>query len=153
MHTRRRFCQLLGGLALGASVGCSPKGSYATISGIVTYNGAPVADARVTFTSTTESNGVRYTFSSVTDTEGKYVVASVGKEPGVPPGAYKVTVTKYRMKPGIQIPEDFDIVQIEASGSGESVLPKEYGSDKTSKLTASLETGKNEKNFDLKGPK
>jgi len=142
-------------LALVASAGCSQgPGSFAHVSGVVTLNGAPVDGAKVTFVSTTEMEGQKARYSTTTDSAGKYMIAGWGKQPGIPPGMYKVVVTKLVMKGGkVQTPEEgFDSTQLEMSGMGKNELPKEYAEENTTKLTATLDTGKNKDvNFDLKG--
>src|SRR5262245_32072811 len=125
----RRLLALAAGLALAAAAGCSRghSGSYATVSGTVTINGSAAAGAKVTLYSTVEAGGQKAgPFSALTDSNGKYVIATVGKEPGIPPGMYKVTVTKYDVKS--KLPEDYDQGQIEAAGLGTNALPKDYES-------------------------
>jgi hypothetical protein len=150
----RRWLALAAGLAMAAVGGCSKgnTGSYATVSGTVKINGSPADGAKVTLYSTVEAGGKKAgPFSAMTDSNGKYVIATVGKEPGIPPGMYKVTVTKYDVKGG-NLPEDFDQGQIEAAGLGKNALPKDYESLGTTKLSVTLEPGKNEgKDFNLKG--
>ena len=148
-------------LALAAAVGCSggnDLGQFATVSGTVTHNGAPVDGAKVEFHGTTEAEGKKDAFSSTTDSTGKYMIAGVGKNPGIPPGMYKVVVTKYQGKG--PMPEGYDPGQIEAQmsdgGGGRpaviNLLPKEYSTAGSTKLSATVEQGKNENvNFDLKG--
>jgi hypothetical protein len=166
MFARRylpRTLGLLALLALPAALGCGSKsGHLATVSGVITHEGNPVDGAKVEFHSTTESGGKRDVVSTTTDSSGKYVIAGVGREPGIPPGMYKVVVTKYEGK-GLERPQEgFDAGQIDAmvsdtggavKGSGLiNLLPKEYSSTASTKLTATLEAGKNENvNFDLKG--
>ena len=89
--------QAAGFLALVAMIGCSNKGgTLATVSGVVTHNGTPVEGARIVFHSTVEVDGKPVPgFGAQTDSSGKYVIASAGKEPGIPPGMYKVTIVKY----------------------------------------------------------
>jgi len=141
---------------LAALVGCSRgSGNFATVSGVVTHNGAPVEGAKVTFHSTTQVEGKAGTVASVlTDSSGKYVLASAGKDPGIPPGMYKVTVSKLKGSGNLP-PEASDPGQLEAAGGGASVLnalPAEYGNIGTTKLSVTLESGKNEnKNLELKG--
>jgi hypothetical protein len=150
-------------LGLIALIGCSKRdGTFATVSGVVTYNGNPVEGARVVFNSTVEVNGKQgATFGAQTDSSGKYLIAAVGKEPGIPPGLYKVTVVKWEGK-GPAPTEDMDSGQLDAmlsdtGGSGAkggpvNLLPKEYATVGSSKLSATLEAGKNENvNFALKG--
>jgi len=133
--------------------GCSGQtGVYSTISGTVTHNGAPVDNAKVNLHSTVEVNGKKLgPFSAMTDSSGKYLLAMNGKEPGIPPGMYKVTITKLDVK-NPNLPPDFDQGQMEASGLARNLLPKDYENITTTKLSVTLEPGKNEnKNFDLKG--
>jgi hypothetical protein len=141
--------------ALASVVGCSraPSGTFATVSGTVTHNGAPVEAAQVVFHSTVEVGGKRGTsFGAQTDSSGKYLIATVGKDPGIPPGMYKVTITKLDAKSSINLPKDFDQGQMEASGMARNLMPKDYEDPNRTKLSVTLEAGKNEnKNFDLKG--
>jgi hypothetical protein len=137
---------------LAALTGCSGSGSYATVSGVVTHNGTPIDGAKVTLYSTVEVEGQKGpSYSATTDSSGKYVIASVGKDPGIPPGLYKVTIVRLDLKDP-NLPADFDEGQIMASGMGRNTLPKAYENLATTKLSVNLESGKNEnKNFDLKG--
>jgi hypothetical protein len=131
--------------------GCSGKnsGSLATVSGVVSQNGTPLDGAKVTFISTVEAGGKRDTYSAVTDSSGKYLIATVGKEPGIPPGMYKVTISKFEAKDS-QL-STMDAGQIAASGKARNVVSQEYENEYTTKLTVTLEAGKNEnKNFDVK---
>src|SRR5262245_55697110 len=93
---RRWFVPGFGALALITLAGCSgSSGSYATVSGVVTLNGAPVDGAKVVLHSTVESGGkAAGSYAAQTDSSGKYLIAQIGKEPGIPPGMYKVTVIK-----------------------------------------------------------
>lgn len=132
-------------------VGCSGgQGGSATVSGTVMYKSTPVSGARVTFFSTTEVNGVRDTFSTTTDDSGKYVIAAVGKSKGLPAGAYKVTVSKLQLKPGAKVPDENDMMQIEASGMGMNVLPGQYADVGQTPLSATLNEGKNEFPIEIK---
>jgi|RhiMethySRZTD1v2_1073278.scaffolds.fasta_scaffold296386_2 hypothetical protein len=151
MLMRKWFVPLFGFMVPGIVTGCSgSKGSYATVSGVVTQNGAPFDGAKVTFISTVESEGKRATYSAMTDSNGKYLIATVGKEPGIPPGMYKVTVTKLEAT-GRNLPKDFDAGQVAASGTGRNLVSQEYENENTTKLSVTLEPGKNEnQNFDVK---
>jgi hypothetical protein len=140
--------------ALAALAGCSggSSGSFATVSGVVTHNATPVNGAKVTFYSTVAAGGKQAgSYSATTDSSGRYLIAAVGKDPGIPPGLYKVTITKLEVK-GKNLPEDYDAGQIEASGAARNLLPRDYENLNTTKLSVTLEPGKNEdKNFELKG--
>lgn len=154
MLVPRWLAQVAGFATLVAAVGCSggSPGSFATVSGVVTHNGTPVDGAKVSLYSTVEAGGKQGgSYSATTDSSGKYVIAAIGKDPGIPPGLYKVTITKLDIKGG-NLPPDWDMGQIEASGMGRNILPRDYENLKTTKLSVTLEPGKNEnKNFDLKG--
>src|SRR5262249_45836482 len=139
-------------VALVAAVGCSGGGGqFATVSGVVTQNNAPVDGAKVTFYSTVQAEGQQGGVCSVlTDSSGKYLISAVGNNPGLPPGMYKVTIVKLDQKGNL--PPDFDAGQMEASGMATNKLPKDYENLNTTKLSVTLEAGKNEhKDFDLKG--
>jgi hypothetical protein len=162
MFSRKSLIVAIGLAALVGLGGCSGKGgSLATVSGVVTHNGSPVEGARVTFFSTLEVDGAKQmAYGALTDSNGKYVIATVGKEPGIPAGMYKVTVVKYEGK-GFEAQPGIDAGQLDAMASDQgtggrggpaNLLPKEYASPTTSKLSATLEPGKNKDvNFDLKG--
>jgi len=140
-------------VALVATVGCSrTSGPLATVSGVVTQDGVPVDNCRVTFHSTVEVEGKRAnSFSALTDSSGKYLIASAGREPGIPVGMYKVTITKIDKA---DLPPGIDEGQLVASGQARNLLPKDYESLTTTKLSVTLEAGKNEnKNFALKAGK
>jgi len=155
MLTRRWLVRTGSLAALVALVGCSgggASGDFARVSGTVNYKGSPVADAKVKFIGTTESkSGGKDEFTTQTDANGKYVISGTGKNPGIPPGLYKVVITKLQVKPGMKVPDEgFDATQLEMSGMGTNALPKIYGEPSTTKLSVTLETGKNEgKDFNL----
>jgi hypothetical protein len=161
MFSRRCFAQVAAFAVLAALVGCSKNdGTYATVSGVVTHNGTPVEGAKITFHGTVEVDGKTPAFAAMTDSSGKYAILSVGKEPGIPPGMYKVTVTKLEGK-GITPGEGMDAGQLDAmaSDTGAAVkggvvnlLPKQYSTAALTKLSVTLEAGKNEgKDFPLTG--
>src|SRR5262249_40634110 len=82
------------------TLGCSKgrSGTFAQISGSVTKDGAPVDGAKVTFYSTVQAEGSKKGVASVlTDNSGRYLLATVGDDPGLAPGMYKVTITKLDM--------------------------------------------------------
>jgi hypothetical protein len=146
-----------GAVALVALGGCSggASGPVATVSGNITHNGAPLNGAKVIFHSTVEESGKRgNSYAALTDSNGKYLIVGVGKELGIPPGLYKVTITKMDTSAKAGIPKEIadDPGQLMAAGIGTNLLPKDYENEKTTKLSATLEVGKNENvNFDLKG--
>jgi hypothetical protein len=163
MLAQRLLSQAAVLLGLIALIGCSKKdGSFATVSGVVTYNGNPVEGARIAFHSTVEVDGKPgSSFGAQTDSSGKYLIATVNKDPGIPPGLYKVTIVKWEGGKGPATAEGVDQGQIDAmisdsggtgiKGGPINLLPKEYATVGSTKLSATLETGKNENvNFALK---
>lgn len=152
MFTRKWLSLILLLGFLSALQGCSGSlGSNATVSGVITHNGSPVDGAKVSLYSTVESGGQRGgSYSATTDSSGKYLIAGIGKELGIPPGMYKVTIVRLDLKGNL--PADYDAGQVEASGMARNLLPRDYESPTTTKLSVTLDPGKNEnKNFDLKG--
>jgi hypothetical protein len=163
MCSRRSLIQAAAFGALVTLVGCGSKGgSFATVSGVVTHNNNPVEGAKVIFHSTTEVDGkAGPVFAAQTDSSGKYVIATAGKDPGIPPGLYKVTIVKYEGGKAPNTVDGMDAGQIDAQASDglgaggkgpRNLLPSEYATPATTKLSATLEVGKNENvNFALKG--
>jgi hypothetical protein len=136
---------LVVGCALTA--GCSSRSrSGSNVTGKVTHNGNPVAGARVVFTDGKETAGLLATGpSAVTDEDGEYALV------GVPPGNYKIVVYKLVPKQGAVLPEDMDLVQIEASGLGVHTLPRKYSTPATTTLVAQVDSGANTADFKLTG--
>jgi len=162
MLSRRWLIQTLGFLTLTTLVvGCGNKGGvYATVSGVITHNGTPVEGAQIIFHPTVEVDGKKQqSYAALTDSSGKYVIASVGKEPGFPPGLYKITIAKQQGKGAAAAELDagqLDAMTSDTGPTGKSgpvhLLPREYATLGSSKLSATLQEGKNENvNFDLKG--
>jgi len=151
MLARKWFVALIGVGVVNVVAGCSGGDkSLATVSGTITQNGTPLADAKVTFISTVESGGKREAYSAVTDSSGKYLIATVGKEKGIPPGMYKVTITKFEAK-NPSATDAMDPGQVAASGAAKNLVSQEYENEFTTKLSVTLESGKNEnKDFDVK---
>jgi hypothetical protein len=163
MFARRWFALAVGCACLAGLIGCSGgDGSLATVSGVVTQGGAPVEGAKITFHSTVEVEGKQgMSYGATTDSSGKYVISAVGKDAGMPPGLYKVTVVKYEGK-GVNAPQEgIDAGQLDAmvsdsggtaKGGPVNLLPKKYARPNETDLSATLEPGKNrDVNFDLKG--
>jgi hypothetical protein len=161
MFSRRLFVFTAGCVGLAALAGCGNKNvSFATVSGTVSYNGNPVDGAKVTFHSTVEVDGKKQAYGCQTDSSGKFLIATVGKDPGIPAGLYKVTIVKYEGK-GIEMQEGMDAGQMDAmisdtggnvKGGPVNLLPKEYSNPNNTKLSVTLDVGKNEnKDFPLTG--
>lgn len=116
------------------------------VTGVVTYNGAPVEGAEVVFLPQSES--AAQAPSAKTDASGRYqlqtffsteVIAS-----GAPPGGYKVTVTKMEIPPGIVDPYKKDTPQ------PKHLLPENYHAPQQTPFTATVETKRNTFDWALK---
>ena len=97
----RRWLALVVSVVLVLVIGCAKKDSraLATVTGSITHNGVPVDGATVTFHSTVSGGNEKFgPYSASTDSSGKYLLATFGKDPGIPPGLYKVTITKLDAK-------------------------------------------------------
>lgn len=154
----RKVATAFGLLFAILSAGCSGQkdGNFATVSGLVKQGAVPVDGAKVTFHSTVETKGQREIYSAITDSSGKYLIAANGKDPGIPPGLYKVTITKQGFKDSKSTQPEMDAGQLEAQmsaatpGTLKNALPKEYENVASTKLSVTLEVGKNDnKDFDL----
>ena len=147
------FTLLLSGvLVLSAFVGCSSKGGLSGLypcEGTVTYNGAPVDGASVTFYpdggTDARSAGGR------TDARGVFQLTTLKPQDGVFPGNYTVTIIKYEeygKEPPLVMNSEGDMIP---SGGRpvRNVLPAKYGTPETSGLTSRIEKRKNTVSFDL----
>ncbi len=137
-------------ILLLCATGCGSAGDYHPVTGKVTLDGQPLADARVVFTPTDETGQSAF---GKTDASGTYSMIS-GTNKGVTPGSYKVSVTS-------SPPESTETVDPAAvASSGEEYekmlqnydsapkaprfkdpIPSEYNSQTT--LTCNVESGTN----------
>src|SRR5262249_1837256 len=138
------------GLCLAAtllSCVCSPPvetvPDLVPVTGKVTYQGKPLADASITFIPAdaeedpTELNRIVRP-AGKTDAEGAYELAW-GENSGAPPGKYTVIITAYGP------PEDPN----DPDSGAPSLIPMQYGNPKSSGLTRNVKDGDNVFNFDL----
>src|SRR5437667_245869 len=88
-------CAFAPGCSLSGGTGAGSK-----VTGKVTYNGNPVANARVIFTDGNSTSALPSGPSAFSDETGAYALV------GVKPGAYKVVVYKLIPKKGMTIPSD-----------------------------------------------
>jgi len=114
--------------------GCGGKGdpSHVSMSGTVTLNGEPLADAQVTFIPTGDTQGIGA--GAWTGPDGRYQLIDRRGQPGTQPGTYKVTISKRLMPDGSEIPADDKKPPIE-SPARES-LPPNYSDSARTELQA-----------------
>jgi hypothetical protein len=120
-------------VSLAACSGCGSKGTDATlkVTGTVTYNGAPVADASVTFT---PEKGRPAT--GITDAAGKFTLTTFSKDDGAVPGRHKVTIapnaSKIEPMPGTP--------EAATAAAGKPPFPRRYSKLEESGLSAEVRT-------------
>jgi predicted RNA-binding Zn-ribbon protein involved in translation (DUF1610 family) len=118
---------LLGWFLFGGS-------SLSFVSGTITLDGEPLTEARVDFVgdaSVGDASAER--FLAKTDDKGHYVLRS-NTNAGIPPGKYKVTVSKLALK----------------DGQMQSFVHKVYEELESTPLHAEVGAGSHTKNFELK---
>jgi hypothetical protein len=152
-------------LPLLALLGCSGGASKDTnlpktypVSGTITRNGAPVADASVLF----QLVGGSRSATGMTDASGKYTLSTFTSNDGAPAGEYKVSVSKLGTSaaagpaagelraasddPNYSGPKDTG----GAAAAPKNELPPQYANAETSGLKATVkETGENKFDFVL----
>jgi len=133
------FITLLTTVAL---VGCGgSKLATIKVSGTVTLDGAPLADASVNFVPKTEGQG--HAAYGKTDAEGRYQLQTLQGDPdaGTTPGEYLVTISKREA-----------VVSDESGRSPppvKSLIPTRYNKPETSELTATVAKGSTVFDFPL----
>jgi len=117
------FCvSLIGGCNSGA--GLPPT---VPAEGVVTLDGAPVADATITFIADVGT----YNASAVTDKTGKFAMKAFEEKSGAVAGSYKVSINK-------TIVESRDGRQGESDVNLKQGLPMKYSNFLTSGITIKL---------------
>ncbi|MBQ7813865.1 MAG: carboxypeptidase regulatory-like domain-containing protein [Thermoguttaceae bacterium] len=125
---------------------CSKAIKTEGVTGVITYNGEPLANATVKFVPTDSTGSQSY---GKTNEKGEYKLQTLlgAADAGTTPGEYKVTVDCVQNVPtGNMIQENgAEIEEMDV----ESVIPKTYSNPETSGLTATVAPGDNTINFDL----
>ena len=136
-------------VVMAAAFGCgsdAPKGpeklSTTPVEGVVTLNGKPAAEVSV---SLHHSEG-KVAPRGISDKDGKFSIATYGKDDGAPAGKYKVTAAKNMTKeisPGVLAPPP--------PGGFKSDIPTKYESVNTTDISVEIKAGeKNSLKIDLK---
>lgn len=128
--------------------GCGSDGKMKTdrVSGTITYKGAPLVEASVTFIPKVEGQG--HTAYGMTDNRGVYQLQTMlGRaDAGTTPGEYDVRITKLEYRGSGKFREE-DGEQVELQDAV-SVVPEKYGAPESG-LSATVVKGRNVFNFDL----
>lgn len=136
-------------VVMAAALGCgsdAPKGpeklSTTPVDGVVTLNGKPAAEVSI---SLHHSEG-KVAPRGISDKDGKFSIATYGKDDGAPLGKYKVTAAKNMTKeisPGVLAPPP--------PGGFKSDIPTKYESVNTTDISVEIKAGeKNSLKIDLK---
>jgi hypothetical protein len=140
---RRRFLLLSVPLVM---TGCGPKRpEVVPASGVVTFEGAPVAGAQVTFMAPSAARAAY----AVTDDAGAFVLSTFGKADGAAPGTHVVTIARPQPagSDAAMAVEQADAAYTAAMAKasrrqGErSELPARYADPSQSGLTADVKRG------------
>ena len=125
-------------IVVGLVCGCGQTGpELGQVVGVVTYEGEPLADARVVFK---PEQG--RTSAAMTDAEGKYQLLYTPNRPGALIGGHSVSIT---WEPQ-DLPEPDQEGYVRPS-KREIIIPRSYNTQ--SKLTADVKPELNEVNFTL----
>ena len=140
-------------IGCGSDSGPPPVPLY-PVSGVVTFNGRPVAEADVTFFNAEQN---RSAFGR-TDDEGKYSLTTFTVKDGAVAGNHAVTIAKYVSTTPPPPEPDVESEAYEPPKEGydppeakaDSGLPEKYADPGSSGLTATVDAGgANEFNFEL----
>jgi hypothetical protein len=136
------FITIFSALTLTLTTGCSGKIATLKVTGVVTFDGQPLANANVQFTPKTEGQG--NPGYAITDENGLYKLQTLlgAAEAGTTPGDYDVYITCVERgevwKPS---PGDTGASATGGMRQSRSVIPERYGNTMTSGLSAKVEKG------------
>lgn len=143
----KNFALCLAALAMLAVLpACSKAIKTEGVTGVVTYNGEPLADATVKFIPTDATGSQSY---GKTNEKGEYKLQTLlgAADAGTTPGEYKVTVDCIEtVETGNMIEENGEEKE---ETIAKSLIPEKYNNAETSGLTATVAPGDNTINFDL----
>lgn len=165
---RTRGLLLITACILGLASGCSRGRQYPpthSVSGVVTVEGQPVADAIVSFLPDDGQNPA----NGSTDASGRYELTSFTRGDGAMEGSFRVTIVKYEKevegKPAVSAEKPIAESDSEETGNEDYVpagmvvsqydtgpknsLPKQYADQQKTPLTATVRAEENSIDFDL----
>jgi len=140
----------LGALLLSIAVGCGKAGPEAPplvpVSGTVTLDGKPLANASVTFLPVAGTSGARSPYG-FTGPDGRYELMYDNEHKGSPEGSFEVVCNKWVMPDGSDFPRDSGQSPIEVA---RELLPPNYSQEGMSELKATVPAGGGTIDFELK---
>lgn len=138
-------------LVLALVTGCSnadPKGpAMGDVSGRVTYQEKPVANANIVFLPTARDT---LAAAATTDDDGRYRLSTRGVNDGAIAGSFKVSIVARAPYDG-PIPEGMSPAYAKETlqNQGKPLIPERYFSPATSGLSADVKKGSNALDFPL----
>ena len=135
-------------MAVVGGCGSNPHPELRRVSGTVTYNGEPVADATVAF----YNNASSRLATGRTDATGQFSLTSYNPQDGALPGEHRVVVTKSESSGDEEVALSMDeAVQTRPKRTrSRQLLPKEYGSEDTTPIVVQVsEDGQNDLKIEL----
>jgi hypothetical protein len=127
---------ILGGTLCGCLGGSGPK-----ITGAVTMDGEPLADAQVHFYSVATNTPVAI---AKTGADGKFQVQPRARSgETINPGKYAVRITRFVDKAG-KVPSDQDLGQLQMSGQLRNTVPPMYSDRSLPGFPVEIKPGTNE---------
>jgi len=133
---------------LACSLGCGGSSNIGEVTGVLTLEGEPLANARVTF-----YPAVGRASQGISDSSGRYELKYLRKQKGAVVGEHRVTVSTevpdvvdYRGETAGQSGDEANETIIKGEREG---LKKKYYDRDTTELRATVVPGYNEFNYDL----
>ena len=127
-------------VVIAMAAGCGRKDGLVDVSGVVTLDGKPLADAIVQFTASSNEPGYSRPATGRTNSSGHYKLEYSTGRTRTRPGSYRVSISTYW-------PSTLTNEEKVIPGSPEKV-PEVYSSKST--LTAEVKPDGSEVNFELK---
>lgn len=139
-----------GAVLLSIAAGCGGGGGPAPpplvpVSGTVTLDGKPLANASVTFLPVGGTRGARSPYG-FTGADGRYELVFDNEHKGAPEGEFEVLCNKWVMPDGSDFPRDSGQSPVEVA---KELLPSHYSQEGMSKLRATVPAGGGTIDFQL----
>jgi hypothetical protein len=130
------------GVALGMVIGCGSSGpQMGRVSGKVTYQGQPVANATVTFLPDAAGS---QSATGITDASGEYQLSTFGKNDGALVGKHRANVVARAAFEGKLPPGAGEAMLEEFQSVGKPLIPQKYFNVETSGLSFDVQSGSNQ---------
>jgi len=136
------------GVALVAAPGCTQAPKIAPVSGVVTLNGKPLANATVAFSPIAKEGAIDAGDGSAgkTNAQGEFTLTTSRGAPGAWVGKHRVRISVM-----VNPPADVDERRASRAPAQKDMIPVRYNGETT--LTFDVVAGTNNKaNFDLISP-